>query len=131
METILLKSSSRFQMIDVTSQVNKIISDKRINEGICLLFTPHTTTAVTLSENTDSNVIIDTITALAKLVPRESGYKHAEGNSQAHILSSIIGASLSLIVKGGALLLGQWQGVMFLELDGPRTRKLQVKLSEG
>jgi secondary thiamine-phosphate synthase enzyme len=131
METILLKSSARFQMIDVTAQVNKIVSGNSINEGFCLIFSPHTTTAVTISENTDSNVIIDTITALEKLVPREGGYHHSEGNSQAHILSSIIGSSLYLPIKGGTLMLGQWQGVMFLEMDGPRTRKLHVKLSEG
>ena len=125
MESIILRTSKRMQLIDITAEINNRLH----GEGICLLFVPHTTAAITVNENTDINVQEDIIRTLENIVPKENNYKHLEGNSQAHILSSIIGHSLALPFRNGQLLLGQWQGVFFVELDGPRTRKVHINLN--
>ena len=125
MKTITVNSSSRIEMIDITSKIREKIQD--VNNGSCVIFIPHTTAAITINENFDSNVVKDMISAFKKLIPNEN-FLHVEGNSQAHILSTLIGQSLSLIIKNGNLLLGQWQGVFFVELDGPRQRKIYLKV---
>ena len=115
-------------MIDITSKVTGLAAKSKIKDGICLVYCPHTTAGITINEGADPDVRHDIITELNKLVPFSGNYQHAEGNSAAHIKSSIIGASVNIIISNGALLLGTWQSVYFCEFDGPRSRKVQVKI---
>ena len=117
-------TSERNEFIDITSEVEKLV--KYVKEGIVTIFVPHTTAAVTINENADPDVKSDILAYLSKLVPKDDRYRHSEGNSDAHIKSSIIGQSLSVIVKNGKLVLGTWQGIYFCEFDGPRQRKVVV-----
>lgn len=119
------------QLCDVTTEVQRVISASGIKEGLALLFVPHTTAAVTINENADPDVAIDMLNGLSQWIPMHNQYRHREGNSAAHIKSSLIGASEQLIIRNGKLLLGTWQGIYFCEFDGPRCRKLQLKLIEG
>jgi len=125
---IHMKTDTRIGMIDITQQVNAAIAKTKIESGLCNLFTLHTTTALIVSENWDPDVTDDMIRQLQKLVPHEAGYKHAEGNSQAHILSVMLGTSINIPVEQGKLKLGRWQGVMLAELDGPRERSIAVTM---
>jgi secondary thiamine-phosphate synthase enzyme len=117
------------QLIDVTAQVNDAVSHSGVKSGMCNVFVPHTTAAVIISENADPDVTHDLLRHLEKLVPRDGGYRHGEGNAQAHILSVMLGASLNIPVAGGKLRLGRWQGVMFAEFDGPRRRRVVVSVT--
>ncbi|NOQ51176.1 MAG: YjbQ family protein [Desulfuromonadaceae bacterium] len=121
----------RIQLLEITREINQIVSSSGIKEGLAILFVPHTTAAVTINENADPDVATDMVAGLNRLVPQENNYRHLEGNSAAHIKSSLIGTSEQLIIRNGKLLLGTWQGIYFCEFDGPRTRKLQIKLIEG
>ena len=123
---IHLRSSQRIELIDITGKVNDALAPLKISEGLCNLFVTHTTAAVIVSENWDPDVCSDILRHLEKLVPREADYKHGEGNSQAHILSVMLGTSINVPVKDGKLRLGRWQGVMFAEFDGPRDRTVIV-----
>ncbi|MGA2782177.1 MAG: secondary thiamine-phosphate synthase enzyme YjbQ [Smithella sp.] len=127
MKEISLQTHSRVEMIDITAAIQKAVGDEKIEEGICLVYTPHTTAAVTINENADPDVPRDIISALEKIVPQNANYKHAEGNSPAHIKSSLTGASEMVIIENGRLVLGKWQSIFFCEFDGPRTRKFIVK----
>ena len=117
------------QLIDVTAQVNDAVRRSGVKSGMCNVFVPHTTAAVIISENADPDVSRDLLRHLEKLVPRNGGYRHGEGNAQAHILSVMLGASLNIPVAGGKLRLGRWQGVMFAEFDGPRRRSVVVSVT--
>jgi secondary thiamine-phosphate synthase enzyme len=117
------------QLIDVTAQVNDAVARSGVKSGMCNVFVPHTTAAVIISENADPDVTHDLLRHLEKLVPRDGGYRHGEGNAQAHILSVMLGASLYIPVAGGKLRLGRWQGVMFAEFDGPRRRSVVVSVT--
>ena len=117
------------QLIDVTAQVNDAVRRSGVKSGMCNVFVPHTTAAVIISENADPDVTHDLLRHLEKLVPRNGGYRHGEGNAQAHILSVMLGASLNIPVAGGKLRLGRWQGVMFAEFDGPRRRAVVVSVT--
>ncbi len=129
---ITLKTTGRNQFIDITRQVESIVLQSGVRRGICVIYVPHTTAGVTINENADPTVRKDIISTLEKLVPwREPFYEHAEGNSAAHIKSSLIGCNQTVIVQEGKLLLGTWQGIYFCEFDGPRTRKVYVKVVEG
>ena len=128
MKTINVKTSAKVQMVDVTAKIQKVISDAGLKNGHCLAFVSHTTAGVTINENADPNVIRDMILALEKAVPDNLSYRHAEGNSPAHVKSSLVGASLCLPVENGSLVLGTWQSVFFCEFDGPRSRRMQVSL---
>ncbi|RUM42368.1 MAG: YjbQ family protein [Desulfurobacterium sp.] len=129
---ISLKTTGRTQFVDITRQVESVILQSGVKNGICVIYVPHTTAAVTINENADPTVKKDIKTMLDKLIPwRESFYEHAEGNSAAHIKSSLIGCSETVIVQDGRLLLGTWQGIFFCEFDGPRTRKVYVKVIAG
>jgi len=129
--SIEVYSKERTHLVDITAEVEQIVQESGIKEGICYLYTPHTTAGLTINENADPTVTTDILTVLNKLVPFSGGYRHIEGNSAAHIKSSLIGTSLLLFVSGGKLLLGTWQGVYFCEFDGPRRRKVLVKVVEG
>ncbi|MGO9061931.1 MAG: secondary thiamine-phosphate synthase enzyme YjbQ [Candidatus Binataceae bacterium] len=119
------------QLVDVTSQVNDAVRRSGVQNGMCNVFVPHTTAAVIICENADPDVVHDVLLQLTKLVPRQGGYRHGEGNAQAHILSVILGSSLNVPVTGGQLRLGRWQGVMFAEFDGPRRRKVVVSVTSS
>ena len=128
LEEIKVKTPRREVLINITSEINKIVRNTNINEGICRVFVPHTTAGVTINENADPAVMKDIISYLNKLIPQRSGFSHMEGNSDAHIKSSLTGSSLDIIIHKGKLVLGTWQGVMFAEFDGPRNRKVYVQV---
>ncbi len=123
-----VQTSKHTQMLDITRLVRKAVSDSGISDGICTVFIPHTTAAVTINENADPDVVRDFTAEIDKIVPWEDGYHHIEGNSAAHLKASMIGFSEQIIVDGGKLVLGTWQGIYFCEFDGPRRRNIYVKM---
>lgn len=129
--TLDVSTRERTQFLEITSAINRLVAESGVLEGICLLYVPHTTAGLTINENADPTVVADILMELNKLVPFEDGYRHGEGNSAAHIKSSLVGVSLNLIISGGRLQLGTWQGIYFCEFDGPRKRKVMVKVVEG
>ncbi|MGI6217678.1 MAG: secondary thiamine-phosphate synthase enzyme YjbQ [Coriobacteriales bacterium] len=124
-----VRTTRHAQFVDITRQVQDIVSRSGIENGVCTVFVPHTTAAVTINENADPNVVSDVLAELDKIVPWQDGYHHIEGNSAAHIKSSMLGCSEQVIVEGGRLKLGTWQGIYFAEFDGPRARKVWVSVS--
>lgn len=126
-----IKTSARNQLLEITSQVQEHIRKSQVREGICVVFTPHTTAAITINENADPDVKTDVLRKLAETFPQSDNYRHSEGNSDSHIKSSLVGCSETIIVSGGKLLLGTWQGIYFCEFDGPRQRRFCVKLVGG
>ena len=129
--TLSIKTTSHTQMLDITRLVQDAVTDSGVKSGICTIFIPHTTAAVTINENADPDVVRDFTMEINKIVPWEDGYHHMEGNSAAHLKSSMIGFSEQVIIEDGRLVLGVWQGIYFCEYDGPRTRKVIVKITEG
>ena len=128
MKTFTVKTAKREQLVDITAQVMEIISKSGVNSGICVLYVPHTTAAITINENADPSVRVDIEETLSKLVPYGKGYRHLEGNADSHIKSTLVAPSITLIVENGRPVLGTWQGIFFCEFDGPRTRKVHVKI---
>jgi secondary thiamine-phosphate synthase enzyme len=128
LKSFSLKTRARDDWINITGEVQKAVAASEVQEGICLVFVPHTTAAVTVNENADPDVPRDLMYALDVISPDRREFRHGEGNSAAHTKTSLVGPSLTLIVSGGALLLGTWQGVWFNEYDGPRTRKIHVRV---
>ena len=126
-----IRTSKHTQMLDITREVQRAVTESGVRDGICTVFIPHTTAAVTINENADPDVVRDFTMELGKIVPWEDGYHHMEGNSAAHLKSSMIGFSEQIIIEDGRLLLGTWQGIYFCEFDGPRNRKCYVKIMEG
>ena len=126
MAEFAVKTPARAVFVDITEEVNSAVAKTGIDRGLCNLFVPHTTCAVIVSENWDPDVTTDMTRHLEKLVPRDGGFRHSEGNSQAHILSVILSTSINLPVAGGKPALGRWQGIMLAEWDGPRERKVVV-----
>ena len=126
-----VRTSSHTQMVDITAQVQKIVTESGVKDGICVIFIPHTTAAVTINENADPDVQTDFMKEINKIVPWEDAYRHMEGNSAAHLKSSMMGFSETVIIDQGHLLLGTWQGIYFLEYDGARNRRVYVKIMEG
>ena len=127
MKTLPVTTHKQVEMIDITREVVRLILEEGISEGLAIVYTPHTTAAITINENADPDVSRDMIMAINKLIPMQDNYRHLEGNSAAHIKSSLFGASETLIITGGELLLGTWQGIYFCEFDGPRTRRIWMK----
>ncbi len=125
---ISVKSNQRNEFIDITEKINEVIKETGILSGICYVYVPHTTAAVTINEGADPSVHRDIQNALTRLVPQEMNYSHREGNADAHIKSSIIGTSQLVIIDEGRLVLGTWQAVYFCEFDGPRHRRVTLKL---
>lgn len=126
-----IRSENNAQMINITHQVRNIVSQLGIQEGICYVYVPHTTAGITINENADPAVVTDILKELHKIVPWQDGYLHLEGNSAAHLKASMMGFSQAVFVEKGALCLGTWQGIYFCEFDGPRQRKVLVKIIEG
>jgi secondary thiamine-phosphate synthase enzyme len=125
---INLKTHSRIEMVDITPSIQKEVSRSGIKEGVCIVYIPHTTAGITINEGADPSVCYDIVTKLKELVPSDAGYSHMEGNSDSHIKASLMGSSVSVIVEDGRLVLGTWQKIFFCEFDGPRTRKILIKI---
>lgn len=128
LKEINIKTNIQTQILDITAQVQKVVRESGIIEGLCCVFVPHTTAGVTINENADPSVKQDIVMELNKIIPFNDHYSHLEGNSAAHIKASIIGSSVNIPVENNDLLLGTWQGICFCEFDGPRTRKYFVKI---
>lgn len=126
--SIDIRTSERCELVDITSRIEKMIKESRILEGVCHIFVPHTTAALTINENADPSVKKDIINMLNKLIPKNEGYAHGEGNSDAHIKSSILGNEKAVFIENGHLKLGTWQGIFFCEFDGPRKREAWIKI---
>ncbi len=128
MMELVVSTSRREELIDITALVQDIIKKSKLKDGACVVFIPHTTAAVTVNENYDSDVKKDIILSLSRIVPKDAGYWHSEGNSDAHIKASLIGTSKTVLFRAGKLVLGRWQGIMLCEFDGPRNRRVIVEL---
>ena len=128
---IEIKTGRHSEMLDITHEVQRIVTESGVKSGICTVFSPHTTGAITINENADPDVRHDFITEIANIVPWEDNYLHFEGKSAAHLKASMIGFSQQIMVEDGRLLLGTWQGIYFCEYDGPRMRRVYVKVTEG
>ncbi|TES92482.1 MAG: YjbQ family protein [Candidatus Cloacimonadota bacterium] len=126
-----VQSNKRIELIDITQEVRNIVSESSISEGICWLFVPHTTAGITINESADPMVVVDIQEQLNKLIPYHSNYKHLEGNADAHIKSTITGIDNYCFIENGKIMLGTWQGIFFCEYDGPRERKVLIKIIEG
>ncbi len=134
MAELKIRTDARIALVDITDRVGEVVAKAGVKTGLCHLFVPHTTAGVVVSENWDPDVTHDLLAQLERLVPRDGGYRHGEGNSQGHILSVMTGTSVGIPIRNGRLALGQWQGVMLAEFDGPRERRLMVtvvKAEEG
>jgi len=130
-EEIIIKSNRRNELINITSKVSDFIKNSNIKEGLATIYIPHTTAGIIINEHADPSVAEDIENVLMKMVPENNGYLHFEGNSDSHIKSAITGSSVSVIISEYQLLLGTWQGIFFCEFDGPRTRKVYIKIIKG
>jgi len=129
--TIGISTSDRTQLLDITSKIREFVRNSGIAEGSCTVFVPHTTAGVTINENADPTVKRDILMILNRVIPFNDDYRHAEGNSAAHIKASLVGSSVRLIVSDSDIMLGTWQGVYFCEFDGPRSRKVILQVIGG
>ncbi len=129
LKTILVKTSSRTELVDVTSQVQNELTQSGIRDGRLSLYVPHTTAAITINEGADPAVKADILMVLNQIIPWEANYRHMEGNSPAHVKASLLGPAETLLVSGGRLVLGTWQKIFFCEFDGPRNRKLHLQIA--
>ena len=127
MDMIQVKTNSRAEFIDITSNISEIVQKRGIKEGVCYVYVPHTTAAITINENADPSVPKDIQNELNKIVPWDDHYTHMEGNAAAHIKSTIVGSSVYIPISDGKLALGTWQGIFFCEFDGPRHREIFVQ----
>jgi len=130
-QTFPVKTSTQTELIDVTHSVQEVVKKAGLEDGICIIFIPHTTAAITVNENADPSVVQDILMELNKMVPFKDPYRHLEGNSPAHIKASLLGCSQTVFIESGKLALGTWQGIFFCEFDGPRNRKVYVKVISG
>ncbi|MBS3787831.1 secondary thiamine-phosphate synthase enzyme YjbQ [Candidatus Bipolaricaulota bacterium] len=124
-----INTSSREELKDITSKVKRSVSDIGLEDGICVLYVPHTTAGITINESADPDVATDIVSQLEEIAPRDKGYRHREGNADAHIKSSLIGNTTRIFIENGSLQLGTWQGIFFAEFDGPRSRTVWIKTS--
>jgi secondary thiamine-phosphate synthase enzyme len=132
LKTLDVPTHDHAELVDITHLVQDVVINSKIKEGICIVYVPHTTAGVTINENADPSVKHDILMESAKFVPEDDrGYRHSEGNSAGHIKSTLFGSSVTLIIEGGRLILGTWQGIYFSEFDGPRRRHVHVKIIEG
>jgi secondary thiamine-phosphate synthase enzyme len=127
-QTFQVMTTTQTEFIEITYSVQEAVQKTGMRDGICLIFIPHTTAAVTINENADPSVVQDIVMELNKMVPFKNQYRHMEGNSPAHIKASLMGCSEIVLVESGKLVLGTWQGIFFCEFDGPRNRKVHVKM---
>ncbi|PLX47491.1 MAG: hypothetical protein C0613_13800 [Desulfobulbaceae bacterium] len=127
-DTFSVSTSSYMELVDITPQVRAALQESGVTKGVCYLFNPHTTAALTINEGADPAVRSDIVMALEEMIPFKLHFRHAEGNSPSHVLASLFGASETIFVEQGRLLLGTWQKIYFCEFDGPRTRKVHVRI---
>ena len=130
-QTFQVMTTTQTEFIEITYSVQEAVQKTGMRDGICLIFIPHTTAAVTINENADPSVVQDIVMELNKMVPFKNQYRHMEGNSPAHIKASLMGCSEIVLVESGKLVLGTWQGIFFCEFDGPRNRKVHVKVMKA
>jgi secondary thiamine-phosphate synthase enzyme len=124
-----VRTRKRSEMVEITNRVREAIGASGVKEGLCVVYCPHTTAAITINENADPDVVHDLLLWYDRTVPKEqSGFRHAEGNSDSHIKATMVGPSVTLLIEAGEPVLGRWQGVFFCEFDGPRTRTVQVQV---
>jgi secondary thiamine-phosphate synthase enzyme len=129
MNTFDLQTRERNQLVEITAQVRQVVQRSGVRQGICVVYCPHTTAAITINENADPDVVHDMLAWLGRAVPqRQPDFRHGEGNSDSHIKASLVGSSATVLIDGGDLVLGRWQGVYFCEFDGPRTRGVHVQV---
>ena len=126
--SVTVKTDSRIDMVDITSSIQKEISKSGVKEGVCIIYVPHTTAGMTINEGADPAVCDDIMAKLNELVPPNAGYRHGEGNADSHIKASLLGSSVSVLVENGSLVLGTWQKIFFCEFDGPRSRRVYLKV---
>ena len=127
-QTLSVRTNTREELVNITGDVARLVSDSGVTSGVATVYCPHTTGAITIQEAADPDVARDLVAILRQLIPRSGDYRHAEGNSDAHAKSSLVGSSEVIFIEDGVLLLGTWQGIFFCEFDGPRTRKVHVKI---
>jgi secondary thiamine-phosphate synthase enzyme len=128
MEIIPVKTSRRTEFVDITDQVERVVRVSGVSEGVVHVFALHTTAGITINENADPTVVQDLLAALDRAVPQDAPYRHSEGNSPAHVKSSLVGCCQTVPIEGGRLVLGTWQGIYFCEFDGPRQRRASVEV---
>ena len=129
MQTFTVKTQKRNELVEITDQVRAALKTAGIQNGMCVVYCPHTTAAVTINENADPDVVHDMLAYLNRAIPKEQpDFRHGEGNSDSHIKASLVGPSVTLLVEQGALVLGRWQGIYFCEFDGPRSRSVHVQI---
>jgi secondary thiamine-phosphate synthase enzyme len=131
LQEIPIRSHRRAELVKLDAQVGKAIEDSGIKDGVCYIYVPHTTAGVTINEGADPAVAEDLLARLEQLVPRNAPYAHAEGNADSHIKASLVGSSATVLIEGGRPVLGTWQSIFFCEFDGPRRRRVVVKVTEG
>ena len=127
---LTIPTHNQTELIDITSQIEAVVAKSRVKEGVCYLFVPHTTAGITINEGADPSVRRDILNQLNKVIPFQGEYQHREGNSPAHIKASLVGSSQTVFIEGGGLVLGTWQSIYFCEFDGPRHRRLIVKIEK-
>lgn len=126
--TLEVRTGRKTEFVDLTARIAQVVTQSGVSEGLCHVFVPHTTAGVTINENADPSVVADILMVLNKLISDQEPYRHLEGNSPAHIKASLVGPQLMVPVSGGRLLLGTWQGIFFCEFDGPRQRRVHIKV---
>lgn len=129
MKEIRISTKSRTELVDITSDVQKVVAESGVPDGVCHVYVPHTTAGVTINENADPSVREDILMELNKIIPLQDNYKHLEGNAAAHVKATIVGSSETILVERGRLMLGTWQGVFFCEFDGPRSRRVLTRVA--
>jgi len=128
MKTISIKTRAKEELIDITHEVKSAVRDSKIKNGVCIVFVPHTTAGITINENADPDVKADLLMGFGKMVPDSLPWQHAEGNSPGHVKAALVGSSVQIVIEGGDLELGTWQGIYFCEFDGPRQRSIFVEI---
>ena len=128
MKTITVSTAQRVDLVDITSQVQKVVTETMVDSGIVTVYVPHTTCGITINEGADPDVVRDIKYQLEKLIPYQQGYLHMEGNADSHIKTCLVGSSENIIIEDGKLVLGTWQSIFLCDFDGPRTRKVYIKI---
>ena len=129
--TLSVRTNRRTEMVEITGQIQELVRLSGVTEGVCHIFSAHTTAGLTINENADPSVAADILMVLNRIISDQEAYRHLEGNSPAHIKASLMGPQLTVLVSNGRLLLGTWQGIFLSEFDGPRTRKVHLKIMAG
>lgn len=128
---LTVNTRSQTELVDITAEVGRIVAKSGVRQGLCMVYVPHTTAGVTINESADPSVRADLLMVLNQMVPWKADYRHIEGNSPAHVKSSLVGTSQTVAIENGTLVLGTWQGIFFCEFDGPRQRSVHLRILEG